>query len=258
MAIKYFLVVTCSFVSCYLLLLVPLIFPLIDDVPFRNHGRWWTKPTVLSSPISIKEATTRRPRTALEQKFAIHGPHVQWDMNVNVNVNDTILDVPVITLDYEMSDWVTENVLQFKFYDFDCQNVLEDWELGWKGYIVQTVSQIETNDSSMEQAVWRLCLQANKSNHDDDDKVMDKDMKVAQSFCVRWMLFNLPMTNEHAMEVTFRQTQLVVEFKDEKLWTVQVSSPEPIGIQVHVNGQGRAIVHGEEEAATTTTVTNEL
>lgn len=267
MAARYLFGITCTFVICYTVVILPVAFP---TIPFRVWlSRQSSTGSVMMTSSSRIESSTggdmeeskptkaSRPRSALELKFSIQGPHVQWnDVTSTEDDADDTTATAIITLDYQMSDWVTLDVLQYKFYDFDCVNVMDESELDWKAKIPEKLDNLDETSSAIN----------DDDNDDDDDSTqspfghvwrltlyyLDKELSAAaasskdnhhsSSFCVRWMLFNMPMgsSNEHAMEVTFRQTQLIVDRRDGQLVNVQVSSPEPVGIQVHVNGQGRA------------------
>ena len=79
-----------------------------------------------------EEAPQPRKRTLLEQKFAIDGPELGWD-------------VATITLDYQLAEWVTNDVLDYAFYDWECHNKLDTSEqpTGWKVMVPEMIGPVQ-------------------------------------------------------------------------------------------------------------------
>lgn len=125
-------------------------------------------------------------------------------------------------------------------------------------------------------STWRLTLDVtssptNSSNQSPEKEEQEQDKEdnedetlpfhFQKQVCVRWMLHNLPLSHEYSMEVTFQRTQLQIDYDvvmptestttdatttTIAIQTVQVAFPEEVGVDVHVDGRGRAVVYDAE------------
>ena len=203
----------------------------------------------------------RRSMSQLEQKFYISIPVISWQNSS-------------ISLVYHMSEWVTSDVIRYQLLEWNCQSELvevseegenedKDVPLFWiarppeKVFHTDTTSSESDNPVDFATQLWRLTL-----DWDDESapSVAAGHLPQPYSFCVRWMVHNLPIGHEYSMEVTFQRTQLSVHYSQQQQETssatsskdasiqienVDVTIPETPTIGVNVNGRGRAVVHGE-------------
>jgi hypothetical protein len=188
--------------------------------------------TVLCSGINSEnepeqETKTRtRAKTPLEIKFGIQGPKLEHsDQKIH--------------LDYILGDWITADLIQHRFYDFDCEQELEQSPLE-----PERLETLDEDEDFSEDGfkTWRLSL-----------KLTDiTASKRSVYLCVRWMLHNLPTSNDDSLEVNFLQSQLAIQIaSDGNVSGVKLSAPEPVGIHVNVGGRGRAKVYHDDTGAST-------
>ena len=215
----------------------------------------------LSSSTPTTQEPRRRPMSQLEQKFYISIPTISWQ-------NSSIF------LDYHTSEWVSLDVIRYQLLEWNCpsehlqvseeENVDNIVPLFWNARPPEKVSSTDSTSAKTEDSmdfatqIWRLTL-----DWDDESasSVAAGELSQPYSFCVRWMVHNLPTSHEYSMEVTFQRTQLSVHYSQQqqhqeetssskKITSIQieqidVSIPETPTIGVNVNGRGRAVVHGE-------------
>jgi hypothetical protein len=188
--------------------------------------------TVLRSGVNSEnepehETKTRTgAKTPLEIKFGIQGPKLEHsDQKIH--------------LDYILGDWITADLLQHRFYHFDCEQELEQSPL--QPERLETLNEDE--DCSEEGfKTWRLSLKLTDINAS----------KRTIYVCVRWMLYNLPTSNDDSVEVNFLQSQLEIQIaRDGNVSGVKLSAPEPVGIHVNVGGRGRAKVYHDDTGVAT-------
>jgi hypothetical protein len=281
--------------------IVPLIFPHSDRQAVWNAIRILLLGSLSTSQQSVlssqqqqqqqqqsaslpttPETQRRRPLLSpMEQKFYISRiPHVSWHKSS-------------LSLEYTMAEWVTPAVIQHKLFEWDCKTELlpattndnensrsSTTNAGGSAMSIWNArppEQFASNtgppdDESLHFATqrWRLTLDLDTGRFGLDEK--DPTGTIVSnpySFCVRWMLYNLPIGHEYSMEVTFQRTQLSVHYSvtqqqqshddnsdDDgntdnanndsiQIERVDVSIPEDPTIAINVNGRGRAIVHRE-------------
>lgn len=123
-----------------------------------------------------------------------------------------------------MSEWVTPDVIRYQFLDWNCDDSLEKLSSTTDGatndispvWLPRPLEKVPTTDMTTDIVseeslnfptdIWRLRLDRN------EESMSTPSLYRPNSFCVRWMLHNLPTSHEYSMEVTFRRTQLSVYF----------------------------------------------
>jgi hypothetical protein len=174
-----------------------------------------------------QETKTRtRAKTPLEIRFGIQGPKLEHsDQKIH--------------LDYILGDWITADLLRHRFYDFDCEQELEQSPL--QPERLETLNE-EEDYSEEGFKTWRLSLKLADINAS----------KRIIYLCVRWMLHNLPTSHDDSVEVNFLQTQLTIQIaRDGNVSGAKLSAPEPVGIKVNVGGRGRVKVHHDDTGVAT-------
>eukprot|EP00339_Tiarina_fusa_P004442 CAMPEP_0117001572 /NCGR_PEP_ID=MMETSP0472-20121206/3530_1 /TAXON_ID=693140 ORGANISM="Tiarina fusus, Strain LIS" /NCGR_SAMPLE_ID=MMETSP0472 /ASSEMBLY_ACC=CAM_ASM_000603 /LENGTH=112 /DNA_ID=CAMNT_0004701631 /DNA_START=274 /DNA_END=608 /DNA_ORIENTATION=- len=110
-------------------------------------------------------------------------------------------------------DWVQMELLSFSLYDYECKDKLEDSLGMWSLEPVDIIDGVK---------IWRLSLEIRES------------WRSEAKFCVRLMLHNLPSSNEHALEVNFSRSQLVIQLEKEGITNVELVKPKDASIQVNL------------------------
>jgi hypothetical protein len=207
-----------------------------------------------SSSALPSDMEKRRPLSPMEQKFYISEPQVSWHENS-------------ISLEFQMSEWVTVDVIQHKFFEWDCETELESLEEKREGAlplllaripekIVSEMDESTTHGVAVDESdnfptnIWRLTLDWNPALLSEEQSSL---LRVHNPYrvCVRWMLHNLPLTHEYSMGVTFKRAQLSIHYRaphrtnGSTIERVDVSIPEETKIGINVNGRGRAVVYRE-------------
>ncbi len=196
-----------------------------------------------------------------------------------------------------MAEWVTPAVIQHKLFEWDCETELVQamtndnensstarsantgtigramsiWNARPPEKVVSNTGPADDESVDFATQRWRLTLDLDTGRFGFDEK--DPKSTIISnpySFCVRWMLYNLPIGHEYSMGVTFQRTQLSMHYsvvpqqqsRDDdnsdddsntdktnndsiQIERVDVSIPEEPTISINVNGRGRAIVHRE-------------
>jgi hypothetical protein len=173
---------------------------------------------------SVESATRKRPEknpedlSALERKFYIkQKPELTWDGDM-------------IHLDYMTSDWMTSEYVAHLLKDFECKEKLESSPL-------DVASPFQKLDDASYDGfqTWRVSL-----------KIAGKVSgwwKKKYEVCVRFMLYNLPLSNDDAIEVNFVHTQLAIQLDGSgAISDIQLTIPDDIAVKVNVMGRGTAKV----------------
>jgi hypothetical protein len=150
----------------------------------------------------------------LSKKWSIQGPKL-------VQEDETIY------LDYIMKDFVTNDMLRHSFFEFECDDELEE-PLLQSDQLVQLGKEEDPSEEGFQ--TWRLPLKVTKTN------------KQNVKTCVRWMLHNLPTSNEHCIQVNFVESQLTIQMRHGATSTIsnaKVSRKKREGIQVNIFGSAK-------------------
>jgi hypothetical protein len=177
---------------------------------------------------SVESATRKRPErnpedlSALERKFYIkQQPELKWDGDI-------------IHLDYMTSDWMTSEYVACLLKDFECKEDLEYSPL-------DGASPFQKMDASHDGfQSWRVPLKVSGLK-------ASGWRKKKYEVCVRFMLYNLPLSNDDRIEVNFVLTQLAIQLDGSgAISDIQLTIPEDIAVEVNVMGRGRAKVYKDD------------
>jgi hypothetical protein len=121
-----------------------------------------------------------------------------------------------------MKDWVTNDMLRHTFFEFECGDELKK-PLLQSDQLVQLGKEEDPVEEGFQ--TWRLPLKVTQTNQ--------RNVKA----CVRWMLHNLPISNEHSIEVNFVESQLTIQLSHAygatpTISNAKVSRKERKGIQI--------------------------
>jgi hypothetical protein len=165
-------------------------------------------PAVLEGSSGVKK------KSPLEMRWSIRDPAMTW--------NDR-----TVHLDYATRDWVQRELLSYALYDLECKDELQD----------PSIASASVEPFAAEGGVqtWRLSLE------------MGENRGRNAKFCVRFMLHNLAPSKEHALEVNFLRSQLVIQLNEATITAVELSKPDDARIQVNLPGSGRAKVYANDE-----------
>ena len=210
-----------SLAGLYLLILFILIKPSV----ILGSSEQENAATSIQKDDSAPHVKKQRVKSPLEMKFSIEGPDMSW-----------VGETRTINLDYSSRNWVQSDRLTFNIWDYDCSEELPADENN-----SNLPSQLSSGEISLHKILdekegnsdktWRLALEVS------DTLASTWYRSGGTKFCVRMMLWTLPVSNEHSMEVNFVRTQLDIKLDKQAIITsVELTKPENVKVQVVLPG----------------------
>jgi hypothetical protein len=194
-----------------------------------------------TTPNSKKES--EKKRNALATKFGIENPEL-----IDFREGSTSFQ-----LEFILSDFPTEEMVEYQLFDYDecpqgniVEKRLKDYPLDLEFRFPENMEQ---GDGMSHRKIW-LEITLNQDTYKRSAmykraSFMSYDGHLA--FCLRTMVYHLPMSNEYSMEVNFRITRVVLDTTAEKTITkVDLDERTIEGIEIKVFGS-----NGSAEASLT-------
>jgi hypothetical protein len=185
----------------------------------------------LTTPDSKKEGDKKI--NALATKFGIENPEL-----IAFKEGSTSFQ-----LEFILSDFPTEEMVEYQLFDYDeCPqgNIvakrLKDYPLD---LVFSFPENMEQGDGMSHRKIW-LEIKLNQDTYKRNEMYKRASFMSYNghlAFCLRTMVYHLPMSNEYSMEVNFRITRVVLDISAEKTITkVDLDERTIEGIEIKVFG----------------------